>query len=74
VADPAGGDLNAGFHIQTILRLIGGQMPLRPSVATFPTPRPVLALDRIMRARPAVRLPSFAITPKRRESPRTIFR
>lgn len=42
------GDLNAWFPYSDILRLMGRQMPLRPSVVTFPTPRPFLALDRIM--------------------------
>lgn len=42
------GDLNAWYPYSDVLRLIGRQLPLRRSVATFPTPRPFLALDRIM--------------------------
>jgi len=42
------GDLNAWYPCSAVLRLIGRRLPLRPSVATFPTPRPFLALDRIM--------------------------
>jgi len=53
------GDLNAWFPYSDILRLMGRQMPLRPSVATFPTPRPFLALDRIMLRAPGSQMSVF---------------
>lgn len=53
------GDLNAWFPYSDILRLMGRQMPLRASVATFPTPRPFLALDRIMLRAPGSHMSVF---------------
>ncbi|WP_316977124.1 tryptophan-rich sensory protein [Shumkonia mesophila] len=53
------GDLNAWYPFSNILRLMGQQMPLRPSVVTFPTPRPFLALDRILLRAPGGRMTVF---------------
>jgi endonuclease/exonuclease/phosphatase family metal-dependent hydrolase len=53
------GDLNAWYPFSDTLRLIGRQLPLRPSVVTFPTPRPFLALDRIMLRAPGSHMTVF---------------
>jgi len=53
------GDLNAWYPFSDVLRLIGREMPLCASVATFPTPRPFLALDRIMLRAPGSRMTVF---------------
>jgi len=50
------GDLNVWNPFSGILRGVGRQLPLRPSVVTFPTPRPFLALDRIMLRAPGARM------------------
>lgn len=55
------GDLNVWSPFSGILRGVGRQLPLRPSapLLTFPTPRPFLALDRIMLRAPGSRMTAF---------------